>query len=208
MPIEALLWSLLLILGPSLALRVWPTLRERLNQQLLDFESLAPWIHGLGIPYLALILGSVSSRRVGLYGFPTTIWVSGGVACTLGLGAAYFILERISVRPDPEQKIRVLLLEETRWAFYRGAAFLWLPFPFSILLGFGASLLEWGITHVVAHGRRRPSPAQWKVLIRAGLSSLLFVATGNFWLTAGTQLILTTLISKRVSFQSTDKPGD
>ena len=207
MPIEALVWSLLLILGPSLALRVWPKLPERFNQSTVDIKSLAPWFHGLGIPYLALIIGSVSSRRVGLYGFPTTVWVSGGIACTLGLAAANFTLGRLKVQPDPEQKLSFILLEETRWAFYRGAAYLWLPFPFSILLGLGLSLLEWGITHVVGHGRQQPSPAKLKVLIRAGLSTLLFFATGNFWLTAGTQLLLTSIISKQVESPPISKLG-
>lgn len=207
MPIEALLWSLLLIIGPFLALRAWPSLRMRFNRTPVDFESLAPWIHGLGIPYLALIIGSVSSRRMGIDGISAQAWVSGAIACALGLGAANVALGRMTVRPDPEQKFSAILLEETRWAFYRSAASLWLPFPLSIILGLGLALLEWGITHIAAHGGRQPSQAQMKVWIRAGLSSLLFFATGNVWLTAGTQLLLTKRIIMQAEPPPTSKPG-
>jgi hypothetical protein len=40
--------------------------------------------------------------------------------------------------------------------------------------------------------------------MRAAFSTLLFLATGNFWLTAGTQLILTATLLKRTQIESTE----
>ncbi len=207
MPIEALIWSLLIILGPALAHRAWPLLRDRYKNLPDELAALAPWIHGLGLPYLAIILGSVSSRHVGLQGLPTEIWATGGLACVAGLAAAYVAMRQRESRLDPEAGFDTLLLEEGRWAFYRGAARLWLPFPFSAHLGLGMSVLEMGITHFAIHGRKKLSPSQWKALLRAAFSTTLFVATHNFWLTLVTQLILhSPLISRPQLSDKTDDP--
>lgn len=196
MPIEALFWSLLLILSPALGSRLWPTLRERFAPLPIDIKSWAVWIHSLGIPYLAIVLGSVSGRKIGLYGQVPGEWFTGLLACSLGLGAGFFLLKRRNDRPDPEVDLVSNMLEETRWAFYRGASTLWLPGIFSPLLGFGLAALELGITHVLTFGRQIPSPSQWKIVLRTALSTILFLATGNFWLTAGTQLVLSTILKK------------
>ena len=194
MPIEALLWSLLLVISPTLVLYFRPALRERLQRLPYDLEPVAPWIHGLGIPYLALIIGSVSSRQVGLHGFPDVSWFSGGLACAVGIGVAYLARGRMSVRPDPGRKLDAIFLEQSRWAFYRGAAALWFPAPLSSLVGFGIAILELGITHLAAGNPGPPTPLLWKVLMRAAFATVLFAATGNFWLTAGTQLLLAMLV--------------
>jgi hypothetical protein len=197
MPIEAFLWSLLLVFTPALAPHIWPKLRERFEPLPFDLETLAPWIHSLGLPYLGLVLGSVSSRHVGLIGFPSASWLSGGLACILGLGAANFALGRITTRPDPERDYATVLLEEARWAFYRGAAAQWIPIAFSPLLGFGLAILELAIAHLAVHGLHPPSSMQWKTMMRAALSSLLFIGTGNVWLTVGTQLLLIILLKRK-----------
>jgi hypothetical protein len=204
MPIEALFWSLLLVLSPALASRLWPSLSKRFDPLPIDIESLAHWIHGLGVPYLAIILGSVSSRKVGLLGLTAEAWFTGGLACALGLGMASFLMGRCIKPPDSVCKLDTILLEETRWAFYRGAAALWLPPTFSPLLGLGIAVLELGITQAIASNLLLPSPKQWKILMRAAFSTLLFLATGNFWLTAGTQLILTATLLKRTQIESTE----
>jgi hypothetical protein len=204
MPIEALLWSLLLVLSPALAAHIWPTLRERLQALPFNLEALAPWIHALGLPYLALIVGSVSGRLMGLQGFSSASWFSGGLACAMGLGAAFFALSRIDVRPNPVRNLDLILQEETRWAFYRGAAAHWLRFAISPLLGFGLAVLELVITHLAKEGPHPLSSLQWKSVMRAAFSTLLFMATGNAWLTAGTQLLLTLLLVNRAQQSSTD----
>jgi hypothetical protein len=196
MPIEALFWSLLLILSPALGSRLWPALRERFGKLPIDIESWAAWIHSLGIPYLAIILGSVSGRKIGLYGQAAGEWFAGLLACSLGLGAAFLFFKRRHERPDPEVDLVSNMLEETRWAFYRGAATLWIPGILSPLLGFSLAALELGFTHIQTSGRQPPSPSQWKIVLRAALSTILFLTTGNFWLTAGTQLVLSSILKK------------
>jgi hypothetical protein len=202
MPIEALLWSSLLVLSPALAFRFWPTVRERFGPLPFDLAALAPWIHGLVLPYLALILGSVSGRHVGLQGFPSASWLSGSLACALGLGAAYVASDRIQSPPDPEIDFGTGLLEETRWAFYRGAAAQWLSYPFGSLLGLGLAVLELAITHLADLKLHSPSLRQWKAILRAALSTLLFLGTGNVWLTVGTQLLLTALLTRQARRKS------
>lgn len=199
MPIEALLWSSLMVLGPALAHRAWPALRDRFKTLPEELIPLAPWIHGLGLPYLAIILGSVSSRHVGIQGFPMEIWGTGGLACAAGLAVAYVAIRQRETHLDPEVGLDTLLLEEGRWGFYRGAARLWLPFPFSTLLGLGMFVLEMGITHIAVNGRQKPSTVQWKALLRAALSTILFVATHNLWLTMATGLILHSPLLRRPS---------
>jgi hypothetical protein len=190
-----------MILGPALGHRAWSILRDRFKTLPDELDALAPWIHGLGLPYLAIILGSVSSRHVGLQGFPVESWATGGLACVAGLAAGYLVIRQREIYVDPDAGIATLLLEEGRWAFYRGAARLWLPFPFSTLLGLGMSMIEMGITHFVVSDQQKPSTAQWKLLLRAALSTTLFATTQNFWLTLGTQLLLHSPMFNRLRVQ-------
>jgi hypothetical protein len=199
MPIEALAWSLFLLLSPTLASRLWPSLQERHDPFPFDVEIWAPWIHSFVLPYLAVILGSVSGRKIGLYGQTAEEWFVGLLACSIGMTAAVIFTSRLDKRPNPEVNFVTSLLEETRWAFYRGAVALWLPGMFVPLLGFGLALIEFALKHMDAFGRHPPSSAGSKVMMRAAFSSLLFFATGNFWMTAGTQLLLNIFFNKRNS---------
>jgi hypothetical protein len=176
---------------------LWPTLRERFDHLPFDIKVWAAWIHSLGLPYMAILLGSVSGRKMGLYGQAAGDWFVGLLACGLGLVAALLLLNRQDNRPDPEVDLVSNIQEETRWAFYRGAATLWLPGMLSPALGFGLAVLELGTTHVQTSGRQPPSPSQWKIVLRVALSTTLFLATGNFWLTAGTQLAIAAILNKR-----------
>jgi hypothetical protein len=139
---------------------------------------------------VALILGSVSGRQVGMEGLPAESWIIGGLSCAVGLLVARFALARIPSVPDPGQDLPGTLMEEARWGFYRGAAALWLPGQLYPLVGFGLILLELGTTHALVSGRQPPSLGAWKAALRGALSTCLFIATANFWLTAVTQLIL------------------
>jgi hypothetical protein len=197
MPIEAFIWLLVLVLGPGLAHRFWPQFRSRLPELHFELEALAPWIHSLGLPYLAIILGSVSGRQVGLQDLDLDRWIVGILAGALGWLAVYGLLPRLDTQPDPEQSFSGIFLEESRWAFYRGAAVLWLPFPFSALAGLGVALLELALTHLFRHGRKFPTSAQLKTLMRLGFSTLIFIATRNFYLTVGLQLLLTWVLIRQ-----------
>lgn len=198
MPVEALIWSLLLVLGPAFAERLWPMLRQRIPPLPINVELWAPWIHGLMLPYLAIIVGSVSGRQVGLYGGQPGVWIAGVIACGIGLILASTLVRRLANLPEPEGELYAVLLDETRWAFYRAAAALWIAGLLSALLGFGMAFIELGLTHALVSGRSAPSQAQWKRLMRAALSTLLFIATGNFWLTAMTQLLLQLVVRREV----------
>ncbi len=197
MPIEAIIWSLLLMLSPALIARLWPGLRERIDSLPFNITPLGPWFHSLGLPYLAIILGSVSDRKMGLVGITPLAWFMGAIACSIALVVAWLVLGRMPSTPDPECTPRDVLLNETRWTFYRGAASLWLPGIASTILALGMILLEQGIRHVTTLGLEVPPENSWKLLMRATLSTSLFITTGNFWLTAGTQLLLTAGLLKR-----------
>lgn len=194
MPIEAAVWSLLMVISPGVAARLWPSLQERYQRLSINLEAWAPWIQSLGIPYLALILGSVSDRQMGLVGLKPAMWAVGGTACLIALAASRITLSRTAIKPDPGASASTVLLEEVRWGFYRGAAALWLSGYLASVLGLGLALLELAMTHMFIHGSQLPDLKTWKALLRAVLSTLLFVLTGNFWLTAGTQLLLTFML--------------
>ncbi len=204
MPVEAVFWTLLLLLAPVLTARYWATLGERFARIAPELEALAPWVHGVGIPYLAVILGSVSGRQVGLQGNSLERWFTSILACGISLSAAYFLRRRITSPLDPERTFQAALLDEVRWAFYRGVAALWLPFPFSALPGLGLAWVEQSLTHVIAEGWRPPTPQYWKTVLRAALSALIFALTRNFWITTATQMLLTVHLAAQPGQGRTD----
>ena len=94
MPFEALAWTFIVILGPSLA----AALKPRLGNFEPIWIEIAGWIHAAALPFLALILGSISARAAGITHFDPVTWSPGLLAAMLGFLAA--VLAR-SVLPNP-----------------------------------------------------------------------------------------------------------
>jgi hypothetical protein len=85
------------------------------------------------------------------------------------------------------------LLDEARWAFYRGAAIGWAGPLWGLSLGAGLALFEWsalrGIGAPLGLRERAPLRAGW--FVRAGLSMLTFAFTQNIWVTMAAGLLMT-----------------
>lgn len=186
---EALLWSTLAIAAPALAQLIWRRFNPRLPEWALPLVSSAGWIHGLLLPYLALILGSIPGGLVGLYGIGLLRWIAGSLACALGL-IAVVIVHRARPHPHFQQRSAVeRWKDEPRWALYRGTGGLWLG---DVALGAGLGLvlsgLEWALAGLARSSTDLRSEPR-EPLYRSAVSTALFLLTRNFWLTAGTQLI-------------------
>src|SRR3990172_11938881 len=86
MPWEALIWSALAALSPAAAAATWPRWKPRLGTAGEPLERIAPWLHGAGPAYLALIRGAILSRDAGLRGHDLVAWLAGGGDCAALLG--------------------------------------------------------------------------------------------------------------------------
>jgi hypothetical protein len=196
MPWEAALWSLALIISPFVASWAWPRVQESFGDWREPLEAVAPWVHSLLLPYLALLTGSIIGRDAGLYGHSTAGWVSGAIACGLGLVAAALFLRKRPVKLPWSHTLSATLREETRWALYRASAALWVTsFPASIAIGTALALVETMVRVLQEEKTNRFAPANGASLLRALFSGLLFGLTRNFWLTAATQMAIVVLFN-------------
>lgn len=206
MPWEAAFWSLVLIIFPTVVIRIWPRLRDRVGDWQEPLEASAPWAHSLLLPYLALLTGSIIGRDAGLYDHSISDWVSAAFACGLGLAAAAIFLR---VRPTSLPWTHTLaetLREEPRWAIYRASAALWATsFPLSVVIGTALAFAETAVWVLKDEKKDRFTLANGAKLLRALFSGLLFGLTRNFWLTAATQAAILTLFNTRRS-KETVKP--
>ncbi|MEA1977017.1 MAG: hypothetical protein U9N80_03870 [Chloroflexota bacterium] len=207
MPWEAALWSLALIISPIVASWAWPRVQKSFGDWREPLEAAAPWVHSLLLPYLALLLGSIIGRDAGLYGHSPADWVSGAVACGLGLVAAALFLRKRPVNLLWSHTLSETLREETRWALYRASAALWVPsFPASVAIGTALALAETGVRVLQEEKENRFTLANGASLLRALFSGLLFGLTRNFWLTAATQAAIVALFNIPWS-KETNKPS-
>jgi hypothetical protein len=196
MPWEAALWSLALIISPFVASWAWPRVQKSFGDWQEPLEAVAPWVHSLLLPYLALLTGSIIGRDAGLYGHSTAGWVSGAIACGLGLVAAALFLRKRPVKLPWSHTLSATLREETRWALYRASAALWVTsFPASIAIGTALALVETMVRVLQEEKTNRFAPANGASLLRALFSGLIFGLTRNFWLTAATQTAIVVLFN-------------
>jgi hypothetical protein len=186
---EALFWSLFAIAAPGVLRLLWRRFDPSVPHWAQPIVDGAGWLHGLMLPYLALLTGSVPGGLVGLYAIAPYTWFAGGMACLLGL-LAVFAFHRI--RPRNTLQMHGALSrwqDEPRWALYRASGAIWLQdITLGAGLGFLLSGLEWLITGL-AQKPRRLADRDLEPLHRSGISTILFILTRNFWLTAGTQLV-------------------
>ncbi len=192
MPFEALAWTLIILLSPTLT----RGLQSRLGKIDRWWLELAGWFHAVWIPFLALILGSISARAAGILPFNFTSWLSDLLVCALAFMAAAFVRRAL---PHPAQTYSNpldVLRFEPRWALYRATTALWIG---DFTLSVGASLLlgvlEWSLDQRLRE-RAPLSPILWSRLLRLAFSSLIFWATRNLWITVALQVGLVLLVEK------------
>ena len=192
MRFEALAWTVLEVLAPAFAREV----RNRLGSIAQELIELAGWTHDLLVPYLALILGSVSARDAGLANLEPIARGPAALACLLGLAAAYLVRRRFATTAQPHTTPLEALRLEPRLALYRAASALWLPeITFSVLAGGLLALAEWGLSSQIWR-RESHTDRNGSRFLRIIFSSLIFWATHNFWVTASIQTAIVILLDK------------
>ncbi len=197
MPWEALLWTALAVLSPSLSGAIWLRIEGRIGEWAESLRALGPWVHGVAPAYLALITGAILSRDAGLRGHDPAAWIGGAFICALIL-AAVGIARRhrspLAVWPDPLQA----MADEPRWTLYRAAGALWTwSHALGTAVGLGLSLIEWALAYRPWRFDPARRLAAGAVLARMASSTLFFALTRNFWLTALSQYLLMTLLRRK-----------
>jgi hypothetical protein len=204
MPFEALAWTLIVILAPFLA----GALRTRIEHFDSWWLELADWIHAAGIPFLAVIIGSISSRAAGIIPFSFATWTSSMLAATAAFLAGALLQRTL---PHPAQTYSTPLdvaRFEPRWALFRATAALWIgSFTLSVCAGLLLGALEWALNQRLWE-RAPVNPAHWSRLFQLAFSSLIFWATRNLWVTAALQLGLILLLQRQPSRASTSASAD
>lgn len=202
----AFFWCIISIGAPVTARALEPRLSPLFGKWHDPLVEIAPWIHGLIWPYLALIGGVIMGFDAGLYGHSTSEWIVGFFACAAGLTAAAFVLRK---RPLDDLVLLApidALHEEPRWALYRSAAYLWIADPIlGVTLGILMAFMEWLLFY--APWKAMPTTRSSGQLLRILFSGIIFLITRNFWLTAGTQiglLVLAGAVGKGKSNRASD----
>ena len=205
--IDTAIWVALTVAAPVGA----RTLRTRLQSRTASWnEELSFWTraaYGVVPLYGAWVTGAVSGTDGGMLGVGLTRWLSGGALCAALLLAIAFTLRLPAVRHRVQAWVHptrswLVLLDEPRWAFYRGAGAVALggvaPAQF---LGLALGGLEW----LARNGRpsRSLSTEALSELVRLGMSAVLFALTRNLWLILGTQAVLAALLLRSWSDSAT-----
>jgi len=173
--------------GLVLALTVWilPLFVRFLPARLVSpftnrfpwISDMAPWINNLGLPYVGLLLGWISSRDYGLTGQTGLEWALGAPAAIL-LG---LILAWASVRFS-NQRGWGDVRDEACWSLYRAAAWPLVNFlSYAVIAGLLASLLAFAL------GKRKGTAGFSRAtvipfLVRTLGSGALFLLAHNFFL--------------------------
>lgn len=154
---------------------------SRQGELVLYLRSFAPWLHGIGPAYLALITGTIFERDFGIARLPLEQWLIGALLCGLWIAVTIRYVHPAGDWPKPARGV----LDEPRWALYRAAGRAWVGSqPWGALLGLALALGELGLRTLTGGGGRA---APWEGVARAASSSVLFALTGSFWLTVLTQ---------------------
>ncbi len=191
---EAFFWVAAQLALGVMGAALWPRLRPQAGTAADGVATAGRWLYALALPYLALLLGSLSARDMGLVGLdaqpyglsdwlPALAWAAAWGVAAGGL----YAWGRIYPGATPGNA----LLDECRWAFYRGAALGWvapgLPTPsqrlLGVLLGLGLAALEWGLLRSVRLAAGEPVPPAAGTFARAWLSAFVFLFSRNLWVT-------------------------
>ncbi|HEX9795803.1 MAG TPA: hypothetical protein VGA52_02310 [Anaerolineales bacterium] len=187
-------WVVLAVSGWQLARWLGSQLADRLGERAWILPEIGPWLYGLALPYLAVLLGSVSADAMGLYG--RAGWLGWSLSAVL-LAGLVFLAHRLRQQLTlelPPIRVDRALLDEPRWALYRAAGQLWLVnLPMGLAAGLGLGLIEWVIRHQLWRPEQRDRPDTCLTLARLAGSTIAFALTGNLLLTAAFQACLLTV---------------
>ncbi|MDX1599911.1 MAG: hypothetical protein R3191_00195 [Anaerolineales bacterium] len=190
-------WSLIASLGPLVAPYGRRVIERRRPEWVARVVLLVPWLHGPGLAFAALFAGSLPARALGIFGSGGWVgWVAGALVVLVLFFSARAALSRWPIELEVD-RYDVVVLDEPRWALYRGTGWLWAgSFAIGSLVGLGLALIEWSVTwRVWQPENRRLVPACY-MLARIGVSALVFTLTGNLWLTMLLQVGLAVLANE------------
>jgi hypothetical protein len=139
--------------------------------------GLAPWARDLGLPYLGLLLGWISSRDFGLTGHTAEEWIAGALAAAL-LG---LLLGRFSLRYSSSLGWGDLR-DEARWTLYRAAVWPLAGYlPLAVVAALAAACAELALDRRWKGGGF-PRTEWIPFIVRAAGSAALFLLAHNFFL--------------------------
>ncbi len=173
----------LLICALALSWPVFEVTAARLTRASLagraDWAArVSPWLRNLGLPYLALMLGAVAARDMGLRGHSLLEWAF-GLLLAGGAAALGWRLRQSQAWPESTQAA----LDEVRWALYRALAWGWSgSLVVGLLVGFGVSLVERALMRASETGRLRLVGDDGPWLVRSLTSAAMFGVAHNLWL--------------------------
>jgi hypothetical protein len=198
----------ILFVSPALMARLHSSLGGRLAVPLLRL------LYFIGLPYAALLTGSLAPIDLGLtgaggavLGWDVAAWLRGlsltltvGVLVVLPVGLASWQIARAghgAALGADDRSVGVILIEalyaEVHWAFYRAAPLVLMENVYTAaLIGMALVGVEWSVELIRNGLSRAPEDRQrWlrRVLLLA-VSATLFVLTRNLWLLIGLHLVL------------------
>lgn len=187
-------WSLTASVAPLAAPYAHRLLARRRPKWVDRVALLAPWLYGPGLAFAALFAGSLPARALGVLGSGGWVgWVAGALLVLLLWFGARQALQRWPITLELD-RYDVVVLDEPRWALYRGTGWLWAgSFALGSLVGLGLALIEWTVTWRAWLPENRRSVPACYALARIGVSALVFTMTGNLWLTMLLQVGLAAL---------------
>jgi hypothetical protein len=137
----------------------------------------APWIRSIGLPFLGLLLGWISSRDFGLTGHTPAEWLIGAAAAV----AVGILLGRMSVRLSAALGWGVVC-DEARWTLYRAAAWPWVGYlPLAVAAALLAAWAEFAWGRKLG-GEKLFDEVGILFLVHAACSAVLFLLAHNFFL--------------------------
>jgi hypothetical protein len=189
-------------------------------------EQTVRLVYYLGIPFLAAINGLVGADLLGIsgtdwvegqsvQGFLWEDWARGvglATAGSIALGGLWslgrWLSRRAGIRPAASyvltprwQQLMDVLYYQIHWAFYRSGPILWTgDLYWGVFAGLALILVERMLNPAFWWSVQDPETAG-EPLIQlgfAGLSTLLFFATQNLWLSIAAHAALTLLLTQKV----------
>lgn len=183
---ESFFWVAAQLAFGLLGVSLWPQFKTIFGGAAGRLAEVGRLAHSLTIPYIALLIGSVSARDTGLIGAEALPYSLADWARALMWAAAFggaALATRVWLRREPDVPPAWALLDEVRWAFYRGAAIGWIGLFGGVALGAGLATLEWAVLKGLRTSLGESTPVRLSNLLRLALSTAVFAVTLNVWAT-------------------------